>query len=267
MTAPQRPALLQLHLKKYLVDAFDQSEQWYDLAALFGFTDLVQGHQRLLQSLRFRDPDYGSAIAEVLRSVDTRAPELIDQIAEHIGLAEYLRQHDARAYGQLYGGAGAALAAVTASGLNSTFDVTQEVARIERALHADPDQALGSAKELVEAVLKKILADHGETNLSDDMPQLVKRVQKKLDLDPKGVAPTEPGAEAIKRMLGGIGQIVQSLTELRNLYGTGHGKAAATGLENRHAQLAVTVAGAAATFLMDTHLLQKARAASALPLI
>lgn len=267
MTVPERLPLLQLHLKNYLVGVFERADQWYDLAALFGFTDIMEGNERLLRSLRFGDDDYGQRIGEVLRDVAQRAPELIERIAKHLELAEHLRQHDARAYGQLYGSAGAALAAVKALGLSSALDVNQEVVRIQRALHDDPEQALGSAKELVEAVLKKILAEHGDTNLSDDMPQLIKRVQKKLDLDPAAVAPTGPGTDALKRMLSGIGQIIHNLVELRNQYGTGHGKAGPTGLEDRHAQLAVTVAGAAATFLMETHLLQKQRAVSTEPLV
>lgn len=267
MTAPARLPLLQLHLKNYLVNTFDSADQWYDLAGLLGFTDIMEGNERLLRSLRFGDNDYGQRIGEILRDVAKRDPDLVERIADHVGLAEHLREHDAKAYGQLYGAAGAALAAAKTSGLNSAFDVNQEVVRIQRALHDDPEQALGSAKELVEAVLKKILVEHGDTNLNDDMPKLIKRVQGKLDLDPAAVAPTDPGADAIKRMLSGIGQIVHNLAELRNQYGTGHGKPGPTGLEDRHAQLAVTVAGAAAAFLMETHLMQKQRAASAGPLI
>lgn len=262
MPVPDRLPLLQLHLKNHLLSTMDRAEQWYDLAALFGFTEIMEGNERLLRSLRFNDDDYGQRVGEVLRSVAARAPEMIERLADHLNLAEQLRQRDPGAYQQLYGAAGAALAAVKVSGLNSAFDVNQEVVRIQRALHDDPEQALGSAKELVEAVLKKILADHGDTDLDDDMPQLVKRVQRKLNLDPAAVAPTAPGVEAVRRMLSGIGQIVHNLAELRNQYGTGHGKPGPTGLQDRHAQLAVTVAGAAAAFLMDTHLVQKQRAVS-----
>jgi hypothetical protein len=47
---------------------------------------------------------------------------------------------------------------------------------------------------------------------------------------------------------------VQGLAELRNLYGTGHGKEGSTkGLAARHAKLAVGAAITLADFLFDTH--------------
>ena len=262
MPTLDRPPLLRLHLKNYLRDSFDTAEQWNDLGALFGFSDLVDRHDRLLRSLRFGDDDYGSSIADVLQQATARDPDIFERLAEHLNLGEHLRQTDKSAYQQLYGGASAALSVVRTSGLNSAIDVNQAVTRIQRALHDDPEQALGSAKELVETVVKKILVDHGETSVNDDLPKLIKRVQQKLNLDPGTVAPSMPGVDAIRMMLSGLGQILHGLGELRNLYGTGHGKTGPTGLEERHAQLAVTAAGAAASFLMETHLLQKQRAGS-----
>lgn len=266
MQSPDRPPLLRLHLKNCLRDSFDTLEQWNDLGALFDFSDLVESHARLLRSLHFGDDDYGSSIADVLKKATARDPSLLERLTEHLNLGEYLRQNDQSAYQQLYGGASAALSVVRASGLNSAIDVNQAVTRIQRALHDDPEQALGSAKELVETVVKKILVDHGETNVNDDLPRLIKKVQQKLNLDPGTVAPSTPGVDAVRMMLSGLGQILHGLGELRNLYGTGHGKIGPTGLEERHAQLAVTAAGAAAAFLMETHFLQKQRSDNSGPL-
>lgn len=51
-----------------------------------------------------------------------------------------------------------------------------------------------------------------------------------------------------------LGTIAQGLGELRNLYGTGHGRTGATrGLKPRHARLAVGSAATLATFLLETH--------------
>ena len=52
-----------------------------------------------------------------------------------------------------------------------------------------------------------------------------------------------------------MGSVARGLGELRNLYGTGHGKDGTTrGLATRHARLAVGAAGTLATFPLETHL-------------
>ena len=62
------------------------------------------------------------------------------------------------------------------------------------------------------------------------------------------------GTETIQRLLSNLGAVAQGLSELRNLYGTGHGKhGKAKGLFARHARLAVGAAATLATFLLETH--------------
>lgn len=72
-------------------------------------------------------------------------------------------------------------------------DIDMHAARIRRGLHADPAQAIGSAKELLETTLKAILGLHGtgpETKL--EIPQLVKRVGIELGLDASTVSERSP---------------------------------------------------------------------------
>lgn len=58
----------------------------------------------------------------------------------------------------------------------------------------------------------------------------------------------------IRRLLSNLGNIAQGLGELRNLYGTGHGKhGKSKGLNPRHARLAVGAASTLALFLFETH--------------
>ena len=52
--------------------------------------------------------------------------------------------------------------------------------------------------------------------------------------------------------------IVQGLAELRNSYGSGHGKEATfKGLQPRHSKLAVGAATTLAVFLFETHNMRK----------
>lgn len=61
------------------------------------------------------------------------------------------------------------------------------------------------------------------------------------------------GEESIRRVLGSLGGIVSGIAELRNSYGTGHGKPSGSGgLGLRHARLAVGAASTLAAFLFET---------------
>ena len=128
------------------------------------------------------------------------------------------------------------------------------ISRIRGAIGQDPALAIGSAKELVEATCKAILADAGQpVPEKADLPDLVGCVLSHLELTAKGVAPDKKGAQSIRRVLGSLAQIVQGLAELRNLYGSGHGKGPdERGLTARHARLCAGAAGTLATFLMET---------------
>ena len=126
--------------------------------------------------------------------------------------------------------------------------------RIKASVATDPALAIGSTKELLEATLKTILDGTGATyDPSDDVPRLLKAAQRAPELAPEAVADSKRGAETIRRILSNLGQVVLGLAELRNLYGTGHGRAATTGITARHARLAVGAGAAMCTFLLETY--------------
>jgi len=139
----------------------------------------------------------------------------------------------------------------------AAFDVEHleaHVRRIEKALPDDPAAAIGSAKELIESTLKTILERLNETyGRSDDIPQLLKLVQKGLELAPNDVDSAKRGTDIIRKTLSNLSGVVLGIAELRNLYGTGHGKGRAhKGLSDRHARLAVSASAALCVFLLET---------------
>jgi len=133
--------------------------------------------------------------------------------------------------------------------------LTRQVTRMEGAIERDPELAIGTAKELIETVCKTVLGGLGvEPDKTWDVPRLIKETSKCLQLTPDGVRPDAPAAETIRRVLGSLGGIVTGIAELRNAYGTGHGKALGrTGLGPRHAKLAVGAASTLAVFLFETY--------------
>jgi hypothetical protein len=142
----------------------------------------------------------------------------------------------------------------TAMGLDSKV-LRQQIDRIRNSIDEDPDLAIGTAKELVETTCKTILADYSITaDAGWDVTRLVKEARAVLKLVPEDVPESAKGADAIKRLLSNLGQVSQGIAELRNLYGTGHGKDGTfRGLSPRHARLAVGAATTLATFLFETH--------------
>jgi hypothetical protein len=159
-------------------------------------------------------------------------------------------------------GAGTAVgfAHQTAARLDSTH-ISQQLTRLEGAVDTDPELAIGTAKEFVESICKTILDERDvDYDKKDDLPALVKKTTKVLNLTADDVSDTAKAADTIKKMLSNLGTIVQGSAELRNAYGTGHGKSktqAKSGLTPRHARLAVGAAATLGVFLYETHEVRK----------
>ena len=130
----------------------------------------------------------------------------------------------------------------------------EHIDRIKKSIVDDPSLAIGSTKELVEATLKTILTQlEVLIDKNDDIPKLLKKTQKALEIVPDDIDDAVKGAEMIKILLSNLGSVVIKLTELRNLYGTGHGKEnKRNGLSERHAKLAVGAGITLSTFLLET---------------
>ncbi len=134
-------------------------------------------------------------------------------------------------------------------------ELSRQINRIESNVDSDPALALGTAKELVETCCKTILKERGEAIPKNaDVGQLVKATMKTLSLLPDSIPDSAKGAQTIKRTLSNLAAVTQGLAELRNLYGTGHGKhGKSKAIRPRHARLAAGAAISLATFLFETH--------------
>lgn len=142
--------------------------------------------------------------------------------------------------------------------LQSSY-LREQVARMDASVEKDPSLAIGTAKELIETVCKAILDDRGvlhNTNL--ELAPLVKLTSKTLGLVPEAISDGAKAAETIKVLLSNLASVAGRMAELRNQYGTGHGKhPRSQGLEPRHARLAVGASTTLVTFFYDTHLARR----------
>ena len=133
--------------------------------------------------------------------------------------------------------------------------VARQITRMESSVENDPDLAIGTAKELVETCCKSILQERGvDVPKNANLLKLVRLASKELKLTPADIPEDAKAIDTIRGLLGNLAAITQRLAELRNQYGTGHGKVATSnGLGARHAKLAVGAASTLAVFLVETH--------------
>lgn len=125
----------------------------------------------------------------------------------------------------------------------------------EKALarrEADPEGAITVARTLLETVIKRILDEKGDTySNGDSLPKLYYQVAEQLNL-----TPNQHAQEPIKKILGGSMSVVNGIGTLRNSWSDAHGTGDKSPVRptQRHATLAVNMAGTMATFLAETYL-------------
>ena len=115
--------------------------------------------------------------------------------------------------------------------------------------HADPEGAITTARTLLETGCKRVLDEIGGSYTDrDDLPALYRAVAMQLQ-----IAPSQHTEDTFKRILGGATSVVEGLGSLRNKIGDAHGQGKRpVRPTERHAQLAVNLAGAVATFIVET---------------
>lgn len=120
----------------------------------------------------------------------------------------------------------------------------------------DADGAITVARTLLETVCKRLL-DECSVSYTDkeDLPKLYGLAARELNL-----APDQHSEEPIKTILGGAMNLVNGIGTLRNRLSDSHGRGGKLPVKPspRHASLAVNIAGAIATFLVETYIEKRA---------
>lgn len=132
--------------------------------------------------------------------------------------------------------------------------IQQEIVRMESAVDSDPDLAIGTAKELLESMCKTILNERGKKydEKNDDLPKLVYLTVSELRSGETSFG--KETEEMLKKIFGSLSTLVQTIGELRNLHGTGHGKdGKKASAPHEYAILAENSASTIAFFLYRLH--------------
>ncbi len=114
----------------------------------------------------------------------------------------------------------------------------------------EPEGAITLARTLLETVCKHILDEwHQPYKPESDLPGLYKMTAKTLQ-----IAPSQHSESIFQQILGGCTAVVEGLGAMRNRLSDAHGQGRKpVRPAPRHAELAVNLAGAMATFLVATH--------------
>ena len=133
--------------------------------------------------------------------------------------------------------------------------VAQQIRRLQESAETDTELAIGTAKEFLESICKTILSERGTPPAkNEDLPALVRAAVKGVAVVPAELANQQQLGKTITVLLNNLGSIGQQLAELRNQFGTGHGRSTDhVGLPKRHAKLAIGVAATLAVFLYECH--------------
>ncbi|WP_430791299.1 abortive infection family protein [Actinoplanes sp. G11-F43] len=128
----------------------------------------------------------------------------------------------------------------------------EQLNRLRRSTD-DPALLIGTAKELLEAVAKFVLEEFSYPfSEKDDFGSLWFHARDRLGLHPRQVPDDTPGAKNIKAILQSTWTIAESVNQLRNLQGTGHGRTLPTGVTADMALLVVREACSVAEFMLGS---------------
>jgi len=145
-----------------------------------------------------------------------------------------------------------------AKGMPEAIDsayISKQISRLSDTVDQDPEAAIGAAKDFLETICKSIIAERGEAiSPKADFGELHSAARSLLKLLPSRIDNSDRGNKAMNKFLQGIGGMLSGIIDLRNLYGSGHGKNSnSIGLDVKHAHLVVSVATALGRFMFECH--------------
>ena len=253
MTLNQRDLRMLVGIRQIIAEQFTYA-RWSELATLTSCEDIVHDHETLLKGLLNNWVAYPKDTLEVIKEISSRDRNNLNIICHYVRLPQWLKENDYVEYAELFGHNRQLFDDLRSRAVASSFDLNPYLQRIQDDIDSDPELAIGSMKELLESLMKSILVARGETQAgNEDLPDLLKRTQKTLNLDPNDFDDsTTRGGDLVKRTLSNLGQVVNGIAQLRNLYGTGHGRRRQSGVSPRHARLVVNSGAALAVFLVET---------------
>lgn len=136
----------------------------------------------------------------------------------------------------------------------TTEYVSQQVDLMESSVETNPHLSIGIAKELIETTRKAIIERRNESyDKNWDLGRLTKETTRLLKITSTNISDETKAAKPLKKIISSLSSLIQGIAEVRNEYGSGHGRGIRfNGLQPRHAKLAVGAASTLAIYLLET---------------
>lgn len=107
---------------------------------------------------------------------------------------------------------------------SNILDLTSHINRIQHALPSDPHLAIGSTKDMLEAIMRTILKHRGLENVTRlNFPKLTTLCLTELRLEGRSCPITE-GEQYLRKIFSNAKKMIGAANEIRKLAGTGHGR-------------------------------------------
>jgi hypothetical protein len=259
---------LKLAVARALIAQMTEPGDWHELALLVDAEERVTGHGRLLRAMSFGDDDYTQCVHQVVPAalglrieengwVDVRQDVYLDHlvdIEEYLDLPAWLAEQEPRLHRLLYAtdlAEAAVLDAVatTIAGLDLP-EIVRQLDRLHRDLADDLPAAIGHAKDLVESACKTVLGETGAGAGSKKLKPLVAAAPQAAGLHADQVDLNDPDAQLLRTLLISLQRQLDSVTEIRNRVGTGHGRAGVVLVDDALARLVIGQALHAVAYLL-----------------
>lgn len=137
---------------------------------------------------------------------------------------------------------------------NSDY-IDQQIKMMMDNIDIDPSTAIGKSKELIESCAKTILNELGKPfKPNTEIIPLLRMVYIELGLDTGSQNKDNEVGKISVKILGNLASVVQNMAELRNHFGTGHGKNNTfKNVPPRYAELAVGASVILVRFIWETY--------------
>lgn len=133
--------------------------------------------------------------------------------------------------------------------------IDSQVSIMLENIEKNPNISIGKSKELLESCAKTILKELDvEYDETMKFSPLLRLVMEELSLSANDQNKDNEAGKISAKILGNLGAVPQSMAELRNLFGDGHGKSSTfVSLPPRYARLAVGTSVTIVYFLWETY--------------
>lgn len=214
-------------LAEALSRCMDESD-WKKFAIRYGLRTQVLEHPRFLRSLSWGDADYEGHVVDLVEQLSySNVPALLD-LAERPLVKRAMRRSDGEILDLWDNRVDPVVSALSHSlsevnAVKDVVDLRVYIERIENSLPSDPQQAIGATKELLEATMRTIMDRRGVIGVDKfDFPKLTNACFAELGLSDQA-PPSSKSEGYIRRISSNARKMIETVNELRNLAGTGHG--------------------------------------------